>query len=372
MPVKAPQLVFCRNESVSAGLRRIVDELIKRAIACIKEPSTERDEDLHQVRLAIKRLRAVLRVLRPVVSKTFFKRENTRLRSAARRLAHLRDLAVARRTLEQVTDKLESHSQEAAVQEVFEAFLAQTPASSHYEEDRETALRLAARALVQTRHAFQVLPLPERGWKIEPGLKKLYRQNRTWMKCASSSDKDEDFHEWRKRVKYDFYLLKMLTPMWPNRLGKTVKCLDCLQDKLGKDHDLAVLKSFLVKHLSNLGDRTPVGEVVQYLKKWSVKLRKQSIALGKILFEDKPGYWMKALRKRWEDWQSSQKVRRNLDHGVSAECRSAVNEVLTDSTYRGNARKLQKAIAKANGLSVAADLIEKSLGVTKKAGAFQV
>ena len=106
MSVKAPQLVFCRNESVSAGLRRIVDELIKSAIACIKEPSTEREEDLHQVRLAIKRLRAILQLLRPLVSKTFFRRENARLRSAARRLARLRDLAVARRTLEQVTDKL--------------------------------------------------------------------------------------------------------------------------------------------------------------------------------------------------------------------------------------------------------------------------
>jgi len=89
MPVKAPQLVFCRNESVSAGLRRIVDELIKSAIACIKQPSTDREEDLHQVRLAIKRLRAILRLLRPLVSKTFFKRENARLRSAARRLARL-------------------------------------------------------------------------------------------------------------------------------------------------------------------------------------------------------------------------------------------------------------------------------------------
>ena len=108
MPVKAPQLVLCRNESVSAGLRRIVDELIKSAIACIKEPSREREEDLHQVRLAIKRLRAILRLLRPLVSKTFFKRENARLRSAARRLARLRDLAVARRTLEQVTDELAS------------------------------------------------------------------------------------------------------------------------------------------------------------------------------------------------------------------------------------------------------------------------
>jgi len=326
MPVKAPQLVFCRNESVSAGLRRIVDELIKSAIACVKQPSTDREEDLHQVRLVIKRLRAILRLLQPLVSKTFFKRENARLRSPARRLAGLRDLAVARRTLEQVTDKLAGHSQDAAVQEVFESFFAQAPASSHYDEDRESALRLAARALAQTRHAFHALSLPDRGWKtIEPGLKKLYRQNRTRMKCASSSDKDEDFHEWRKRVKYYFYLLKMLTPMWPSRLGKTVKHLDCLQDKLGKDHDLAVLKSFLVKHLSNPGYTTPVGQVVQYLKKRSAKFRKQSMALGKILFDDKLGQWMMALRKRWEDWLSSQKVRGSVARGASARCRSAAD-----------------------------------------------
>jgi zeaxanthin glucosyltransferase len=42
-----------------------------------------------------------------------------------------------------------------------------------------------------------------------------------------------------------------------------------------------------------------------------------------------------------------------------------LNEVLTDNTYRENARKLQKAIAEANGLSVVADLIEESLGVRK-------
>jgi zeaxanthin glucosyltransferase len=41
-----------------------------------------------------------------------------------------------------------------------------------------------------------------------------------------------------------------------------------------------------------------------------------------------------------------------------------LNEVLTNSSYRKNARKLQNAIAEANGLAVAADLIEESLGVT--------
>jgi hypothetical protein len=40
---------------------------------------------------------------------------------------------------------------------------------------------------------------------------------------------------------------------------------------------------------------------------------------------------------------------------------------LRHSIYRDNARKLQKAIAKANGLSIAADLIEQSLGVTEQA-----
>jgi MGT family glycosyltransferase len=46
-----------------------------------------------------------------------------------------------------------------------------------------------------------------------------------------------------------------------------------------------------------------------------------------------------------------------------------LREVLNESSYRTNARKLQKAIAEANGLSVAADLIEESLGVSKKVAA---
>jgi UDP:flavonoid glycosyltransferase YjiC (YdhE family) len=48
-----------------------------------------------------------------------------------------------------------------------------------------------------------------------------------------------------------------------------------------------------------------------------------------------------------------------------------LGEVLNNSVYRENARKLQDIIAKTDGLSMAADLVEQSLGVTKKAEAFQ-
>jgi zeaxanthin glucosyltransferase len=58
----------------------------------------------------------------------------------------------------------------------------------------------------------------------------------------------------------------------------------------------------------------------------------------------------------------------SLDKLTANHLSTLLDEVLSDSTYRYNAGKLQSAIAQANGLSVAADLIEESLGVTKKAG----
>ncbi len=51
----------------------------------------------------------------------------------------------------------------------------------------------------------------------------------------------------------------------------------------------------------------------------------------------------------------------SLDKLTAEHLSTLLNEVLNNSTYRANARKLQKAIAEANGLSVAADLIEESL-----------
>src|SRR6201984_1596583 len=53
----------------------------------------------------------------------------------------------------------------------------------------------------------------------------------------------------------------------------------------------------------------------------------------------------------------------SLDKLTADHLSTLLDEVLTNSIYRDNAAKLQKAIAKANGLSVAADLIEESLEV---------
>jgi len=55
----------------------------------------------------------------------------------------------------------------------------------------------------------------------------------------------------------------------------------------------------------------------------------------------------------------------SLDKLTADHLSTLLTEALSNSTYRDNARTLQKAIAEANGLAVAADLVEQSLGVRR-------
>jgi zeaxanthin glucosyltransferase len=77
---------------------------------------------------------------------------------------------------------------------------------------------------------------------------------------------------------------------------------------------------------------------------------------------DQPGVAARIAHKRTGVVTSLDKL--NADHLAFL-----VNEVLTNPTYRENSHRLQKAIAEANGLSRAADLIEESLGTSKKVSA---
>jgi zeaxanthin glucosyltransferase len=55
----------------------------------------------------------------------------------------------------------------------------------------------------------------------------------------------------------------------------------------------------------------------------------------------------------------------SLDQLTPGRLSTLLDEVLHEFSYRNNARKLQKIITETNGLSVAADLVEKALGVDR-------
>jgi MGT family glycosyltransferase len=81
--------------------------------------------------------------------------------------------------------------------------------------------------------------------------------------------------------------------------------------------------------------------------------------LAILVTYDQPGVAARIAHKRTG-------VVTSLDKLTADHLALLLEEVLTDPTYRRNARRLQKAITEANGLSVAADLIEESLGAREK------
>lgn len=99
MRMKRTCLSLKPDESLRAGLLRVVDSLVESVADRSVIPAFPRGEDVHTVRTTIKRLRAILRLIQPAISKTAFEREDSRLRQAARRLSLARDTQVARQTL---------------------------------------------------------------------------------------------------------------------------------------------------------------------------------------------------------------------------------------------------------------------------------
>ena len=97
---------FClmADESVEDGIKRIVSEEIAQAIKEIDNPRLKRSEAIHEVRKHCKKIRSVLRLVRPRFEKTY-QFENVWFRDTAKGLAELRDAEAIIETYDGLLDK---------------------------------------------------------------------------------------------------------------------------------------------------------------------------------------------------------------------------------------------------------------------------
>jgi CHAD domain-containing protein len=294
-----PDVSLHPDETIASGVMRIADQEIGRAIRRIEHPTRERAADVHEVRTSIKKIRAMLRLVRPVIPERAFTRENAALRSAARHLSGARDAAVARRT---ITRCAKTTGRKPAVQSTLLDLL--LPEESHESPDVvERAMAIVAGELKVIRARLGRLHLCESEWEaIEPGLRKVMRQCRRRMRVAIESDEDEDFHRWRIRVKNLYHELQLVESIWPKRLGKMLACLRKLQRRIGDLHDVAVAKALLAANAATPATREKIDPIVERLDARAARLKRDSRKLGHQLFDKKPGTLLKKLRRRWRKW----------------------------------------------------------------------
>lgn len=279
----------------------LIERRRRRAGRCVAEAAQDLERSVHELRRMCKELRALWRMLRPVVGEKIYGPENERLRDAARAMAGARDAAVMLDTLEAMKKRRRGRRGREDWREVGAAFkghLAETlgealaPATV---ESLTPALTGALDAFSATHEALDGLP-PEIEVAWQPGVRQVYRLGRKRMETAYASGTDADFHNWRKSTKYLFFQLRLLERMKQARPGRRVKDLKKLEKVLGRDHDLAVLRD-RIERLA-MANQAASERVLDDLARHSARLRKLARKPGKEQFADKPDAFIASIEKR--------------------------------------------------------------------------
>jgi CHAD domain len=333
------ELALDAQEPLAQGIRRMALGQADLVIELLHAQNGLLEEDaVHEMRKALKRLRALVRLLREELGEETFARENAALRDTARRLSAARDSEVMLATLDRVCEQagggLGRRPGVLALQSALRA-----------EHDRMERMTLTDQALrgrvlgemLAFRDRALAWRLRERGAElVEPGLLRVYRQGRRRFHTAAAAKKSQRIramHEWRKRVKDLRHQAEMLrrrddsSPLAAlaaagrrprrrrarfdrdrRRLRQVAKRADNLGEALGEDHDLALLAELVReagKPRSARGrdlPRPPKATrraLLREIRRRRRRLRRNSLRLGARLYGPRPRRFARRLRRAY-------------------------------------------------------------------------
>ena len=138
---------------------------------------------------------------------------------------------------------------------------------------------------------------------IEPGLRKTYGRGRRARVNAYRSPSDEAFHDWRKRVKYHWYHVRLLQDSWPSVIKTYRDSLKDLGEILGDDHDLVVVKQVIAEPDLDLHDKTVVSDCTRLIDQRQEQLRAAARGLGDRAYAEKPKCFSARIGSYWRTWR---------------------------------------------------------------------
>lgn len=279
-----------KGENLPDAFRRVLSEQLTQAVEVLSAHEGSLEEPVHEARRCIKRVRSVLRLIKPAIPNTYAS-ENRRLRDVGRSLSELRDSHALLQTLMELEEEAKERQSEESGQRAFadaHTFLenrgqqiAQTMGEGGI-DDSISRLRQALSRIEKLRYV-----------KVNPrGISKsIYRTVKRGRKAFAAAENDgdsEQFHQWRKRAKDLRYQLSLLSDLRPE-LRVYAESAKELEQRLGDDHNLAVLSALLS------GTQTSGGDELESLRKEIARrqsvLRDQAMEIGKNLYGEKRKFW---------------------------------------------------------------------------------
>ena len=246
-----------KEESEDAGIRRVAHGRVEDAVRLLRDEDADPVEAVHEARKDLKKLRATLKLVRPVIGDDLYRRENERFRAAGQTLSDVRDTQVRAETVDGLAER----------------FADDPP------PDGWSAVRT---------------PLARDDASGNGQLESLRDRTATEIELG-----DEALHEWRKRSKDLWYHLRLVHRGWPEVIEATADEAHELSDRLGDDHDLAVLVGYLDEADQPLTSEQ-LGHLRTLVARQRQELQGEAFAYGERLFAEKPKRFIERMEVYWE------------------------------------------------------------------------
>jgi CHAD domain-containing protein len=270
------------DTDIAAGLRRIAGAQLGNAIAALTGGGDRRTA-VHSARKAIKKTRALIRLVRPGFPA--FKCDNAALRDIGRRLAPLRDADVSTALLDTLCD--------AAGLVAADRGALRLQAGSATADNPDAQFRLAVRDL-------EKLQVRAARWKltgdamqaVARGTRRTAEDTIARMRPALDTAEPVALHDFRKRVKDRWYHARLLCAVWPEAMAVEIAAADALSRRLGDHEDLHVLSDRLA------GEGPALDAVRDLIRSRRGKLLAEVRPLAGRVCAERP----EALSARWIEW----------------------------------------------------------------------
>jgi len=285
------------HKSPTGEIVRIARRQIDRAAA--EAGATGRaTERIHQGRTRCKKIRALLRLIRPHDEK-FYRRENLRFRDAARPLSVLRDAEVMLASLDRLLRQNGLAPDQPDFGEVHRCLRAYREKLLPSAAETELELSRFAQRMRREKRRFE--GLEKVGFAaIAEGLGLTYRRGRREMRRAREEEAAENFHEWRKQVRYFRYQVRLLRRAWPPMMKKIERQAKMLSDLLGEEHDLDMLDQFLRTGSGRNAGSKISPRLAELIGRRRREIRAESLALGEQLFAENPAAFGRQVTQWWK------------------------------------------------------------------------
>ena len=287
------------DPTLTDAVRRIARSQIEAAIAEIDDPQLDPVTTVHQLRKRCKKLRGLIRLVRPGLAA--YAEENAAFRDLARSLADLRDAGAVLETLGALEERFGDVVGGTFFADAGEALRAASP------PPKAAAVKARLKA---ARKAFGDALERTGSWKVKgkaanvlaAGVAMTYKRAARDMATAAKSGTPEDFHEYRKWVKYHWYQLRLLRHIWPKVIHARIAEARHLADELGDHHDFAIFRMEVLPGLDCADER--VCEVLGGLiEAEEERLEPACLKHGKRLFAEDPDSFGKRVGAYWKAWR---------------------------------------------------------------------